>query len=597
MTKIITENFRVETAKEFLGSFELENDSSTATFRLNLTNYNEDANLQLSNTNVDTIVGFANAQIQSVNDENVYYVMAASVTPNDPISNTQRSKRDFQRRVIFGDKLLTRNIKYIFQNEEWTSNTVYDSFDDQVDSEQASTFITVLDGDPGEGPYRIFKCIRNNAGQPSTVAPSASNADLDVNNETTLADGYVWKYMFDVPAAEYIEYGLTGGLPYVANTEVIDSAEETVSDIVIEDAIPNQFSDYIIGLADANTNTIIPSEVESISPDNTAINRYRIIIRTAVDARTEDDAYVGMYFRLISPGQANAVYDILDTEISPGNANRLSVFVESDVDLTTVSPSLINSQCDIVPKIEVTRSTGRRCIAYGELDSNGTLSYVQFVDKGTQYKYAEATLSLPPSLQDDTSTTLRAIVSSRGGHGSDPITEMLMSRVASVTNFFSSQLTNIPSNNQYTAVGLIKNPVFYDNTHPADFDNRLLLSVPGDVTSNVLQNYFVTQVVEIDGGGQDTVSGLVHEISYDSDANTSSIFLVDYDGPYVGVFEPGDAEAKQTLDATEIEPITINTVSDRAYVPFSGDLLHFIDFEPIERRGDRKEKIKFVFDF
>jgi len=47
--------------------------------------------------------------------------------------------------------------------------------------------------------------------------------------------------------------------------------------------------------------------------------------------------------------------------------------------------------------------------------------------------------------------------------------------------------------------------------------------------------------------------------------------------------------------------VTINSSSGSitygTYVPFSGDLLHFVDFAAISRDADRKEKIKFVFDF
>jgi hypothetical protein len=38
-------------------------------------------------------------------------------------------------------------------------------------------------------------------------------------------------------------------------------------------------------------------------------------------------------------------------------------------------------------------------------------------------------------------------------------------------------------------------------------------------------------------------------------------------------------------------------VNTGKYVDYSGDLLHFVDFDAIAREPERREKIKFVFDF
>jgi hypothetical protein len=452
MTKIITENFRVETANEFYNSFDTQS----------------------------------------------YYVMASSIESNNAIANTQKEKREFQRNVLFGNKITSDNIKYLFANNPWQTGTVYDSFDDEKNVELTNMFVTVIDGDFGEGPYKVYKCIRNNEGATSTEKPTGTE-------ETTLSDGYVWKYMFDVPAAEYIEYATATGLPYVANTDVVASAEENVSDIIIESTSTGLFSSFAVGTANTETNQIDPVTIESVSVDDPTENTYSIVLRTTREPRLAEGSYIGMYLRIINPGQAEAVYDILN---STATSDRLTVFVQSSTDLTTVSPSLANKQCSIVPKITVTQSTGRRCIAYGELDAEGTLNYVQFVDRGSEYKFASASVSLPAPIQDQEAlTTLRVVVSPRGGHGSDPITEMYMSKIMIVSNFTTSNLTSIPGTNTYTKVGLIKNPSFVGNTTPVDFDNRLIITSNSDITSTANQNDYLEQTVN-----GEAVTGRIHEI-------------------------------------------------------------------------------------
>lgn len=591
MAKIITENFRVETANEFFNSFRTVNDNVSDDFRDRVESYNVVNSLGLSNTNIDIFQGYADDILSEVNPENRYYLFASSIDSDTTIANTQKEKREFLRRVIFGRRIITDNIKYIFTNVKWTTGVVYDSFDDEQDIQTLNMFVTVLDGDEGEGPYKVFKCIRNNEGAVSTVEPSTS--DLDVNNETTLSDGYVWKYMFDVPAGEYTEYATATGLPYIANNNVVDSTEETVSDIRITLAAPSQFSDYIIGTANTSTNTIDPVRIDSVVTDDSTENTYAITITTVNDARNTEGAYIGMYLRIINPGQAEAVYDILNSEVPDGSPRTLILYVKSDIDLTDISPGLPGKFCDIVPKINVSRSTGDPCVAFGELDQEGTLTYVHFVDKGTQYKYATAELSLPEAIQDtEGETVLRAIVSPIGGHGSDPISEMYMSRVSVVSNFFTSSLNNIPDTNTYTKVGLIKNPSFFDGSFPDSFDNRLAITVNGDITNSVSQNDYLEQVVN----GEVVVSR-VHETSYNANTNVTTLYVADHDGAHANTFEPGNAVSKQSLDDTESEAVTINSVSDKQYLAFTGDLLHFIDFDPIERQADRKEKIKLVFDF
>lgn len=590
MTKIITENFRVGIAKDFYESFIYKNDSSVNAFESELTTYNSDNSLSLTNTHIDDITDMTKKQIENVNFEDIFYIMASSIDSNTDIQNTQKEKREFLRRVIFGNKIDHSNMKYIFTNNSWTSNTVYDSFDDTVDIEDLNMFVSVLDGESGEGPYKIFKCIRN-TGLPSTVEPSTSN--LDSIGEVTLSDGYTWKYMFEVSASDYIEHGIVNGLPYVANNDVIDSAVENISDIVIENAIPNQFSDYIIGTSNNSTDTIVPSTIESVTLDNLSSNRYEIIIKTSIDIRTEDDAYVGMYLRIIDPGQAKAVYDILDTAVLPGNTNKLSVYVESDIDLKNVSPSLSNKSCDIVPKIEVSKTNGEQCIAYGELNSQGTLSYIHFVNKGSEYKYASAKLILPPALETQAKTELRVVVSPTGGHGSDPISEMGMSRISVVTNFYTDDLTNTPASNYYTKIGIVKNPTFKNEEYNQTFDNRISIIANTDFTSTVNKNYYVSQEV-----GDEVISARIHDLSYDSNTDQTTFYLVDYIGDFIGNFSASDAEIKESMISTQVESVTINNVSNtNIYNAFSGEILHFIDFDPIERREDRREKVKFIFDF
>jgi len=536
MPKIVTENFRVENAKKFHDSF-------------------SDANT-------------------------VYYVMASDLNNPEgtPISNTQKDKRTFLSRVIFGNKVGSADVKYMFSKNDWVANTVYDSFDDEQDVETLNMHVTVLTGAYGESAYHVFKCIRNNSGAPSSIIPSTSG--MENNVEIELADGYVWKYMLEVVAAEYTQYGTTTLLPYVPEASVIASAEESVSDIIVESAIDKQFAAFDIGDAFIST----------VELDGLTGTTYKVTITTTKEPRSSSGAYMNMYLRIIDPGQAESVYDIQGSEVI--NTTSMVVYVDSAVDLTTVTPSLSTKVCKIVPKIDTSLTVGDPCISYGEVDSEGTLVSIQFVDKGTEYKSATSILALPSAISDVTPlTTIRAIISPRGGHGSDPISELYMSSVGVVTEFESGVSTNIPDSNTYTKIGLVLDPEFA-NTSPTSLDNRLVITLDGDVTSIVEPGHYLIQEVN-----DESVTAIVHEASYDGVELETILHMVNYDGDTVSSFVAGAATTKTSLDATSSDSVTINTISSDKYIAYTGELLHFIDFDEIERQQDRVEKAKFVFDF
>jgi hypothetical protein len=134
--------------------------------------------------------------------------------------------------------------------------------------------------------------------------------------------------------------------------------------------------------------------------------------------------------------------------------------------------------------------TGQPCKAYGIIDQFGTLIRVGFKSNGTEYKYATAELAYPNSLTTTAITRLRCVISPTGGHGSNPIAEMAMSRLAIITNF-SGESTSIPDTNTYTKVGLVKNPVFTDGVYTNSFDNRTTIAVNGDYTETALPNSYI----------------------------------------------------------------------------------------------------------
>ena len=308
MAKIITENFKVETSNELFNSFKNINSTLSANFLSSLQAYNINNSLGLSTDNNNAIQDFVDEQLQILRPESYYYIMASSVDKNNNILNTQKEKRDFQRRVIFGNKVTDADVRYMFYKNNWVSGTTYDDFDDKEDVTLMNTTVTVPDD---EGNYLVFKCLENNGGSASTVTPSLSGIDPASYEFIATADNYVWKYMFAVSASEAAIYQTTDSLPlpYPAygDAQVISAASESVSQIIIEETPANQFSEYLFGEATDSTNcsdVIVFSAVQNANIKNLVVS---ITPKVGFSLYTNTNAYVNMYLK--TPN--GEVYDIL----------------------------------------------------------------------------------------------------------------------------------------------------------------------------------------------------------------------------------------------------------------------------------------------
>ncbi len=131
MTKIITENFKVENTNELYGSFIGTDSFVTSGFSSALLSHSNnfaqnDLTGALTTPQQSGIKKLLDAQIAIYGSSAEYYIMASSynVDPdNQTISNSQFSKREFQRRVIFGNKVPVDDVRYMFDAPLWISGS------------------------------------------------------------------------------------------------------------------------------------------------------------------------------------------------------------------------------------------------------------------------------------------------------------------------------------------------------------------------------------------------------------------------------------------------------------------------------------------
>lgn len=509
--------------------------------------------------------------IDSISSNN-YFVFAASFDKKGEINDSIRQKREFLERTIFGYKVEPDDVKHLLPINSWTSNTFYDAYDDSLEIENPNIFVTVLSGEKGEGPYRVFKCLDNNNGSKSQfepLSPLSANSSFNVSNyEIQMPDGYIWKYMFAVSAGDYEIHGTVNEIPYTPFEPVINSAKENITRIEIVSTETALFKEY--NHAD--------EKIISVQKLSDEVDQYDIEIRTSIEPKSIEDSYKYMYLRIPDIG---GIYDILKS-FTPNStpSNRiLTVRVQTSEDLLGVL-----TNCSIHPKIEISRPMvgGTQALAYGELSTEGTLNRVVLFNKGSMYKNSKAILMLPINLSSN--TILRTINSPTGGHGSDPIQEMNMNKVSLVTTIRNTSLNSIPAFGTYTRYGLVKDPIINGTLKQKTFDNRLkLVSSSNNVSLN--SGDIVTQIVN-----DETISAKVYNVV--QNFSNSEIYLVDYVGPFQNTFQSGYINS---ITSGAI-PINISN-TDQNYVEYTGKIVSFLEFNPIERTSSTKEKFRFEFTF
>ena len=108
---------------------------------------------------------------------------------------------EFRRTVMFSQRIDSADVCMLAKRENWTSNTVYDEYDDAYGNgtssysgalslAEAKFFVMTSD-------FKVYKCISNNNNAQSTVEPSSTGTSI-----FELSDGYNWKYMFTISASD-----------------------------------------------------------------------------------------------------------------------------------------------------------------------------------------------------------------------------------------------------------------------------------------------------------------------------------------------------------------------------------------------------------
>lgn len=105
-------------------------------------------------------------------------------TPDKTVANDV----EIRDNMVYIRRISPNEVTLVTKNFTWELGTVYDQWDHTLVMENRPFYCVNSD-------YNVYKCLNNNNGAISTIEPTGTSL---LTFET--ADGYVWKYMYNIPS-------------------------------------------------------------------------------------------------------------------------------------------------------------------------------------------------------------------------------------------------------------------------------------------------------------------------------------------------------------------------------------------------------------
>ena len=167
-----------------------------------------------------------------ISNRSIYYYFIGNIlqwenelVPGTPL-DTAAYEKYTRDGIISVKRINLRDVSLVVPRRDWSSNVVYDQYDDYSSSVLSNSGASSLKNSNFyvlSSNYNVYKCLYNNESANSTIEPT----ETDFTPINT-SDGYIWKYMYSIPLAnrnkfltsDYMPVQRAINLGYYANGEI-----------------------------------------------------------------------------------------------------------------------------------------------------------------------------------------------------------------------------------------------------------------------------------------------------------------------------------------------------------------------------------------
>ena len=270
-------------------------------------------------------------------------------TPKDSVFG---HKHDIHDEMLFGKRIEPTDVQYMIRNIPWVSGSEYDVYDDQDEDIADKDFYVVAD--QTDGSYAVFKCLykaRSSTNPKTSIKPNKNQTAADEDVYIT-GDGYHWKYMYEISAANYTKFATSNYVPYIEDSAVTANAVSGSIDAILIETSGSGYNNYATGTIREGS---VGGNSLKFSLEGDEFDRIITYDIKYTDANTSATFSEGDTVTINVPDTANVdvtVYKIGPSSISFEVANTIEDFTQSTVE---TSNTITLTSVDTVATADVLR--------------------------------------------------------------------------------------------------------------------------------------------------------------------------------------------------------------------------------------------------
>lgn len=452
--------------------------------------------------------------------------------------------------IFAGKKVTGNDVQLVTPRINWTANTKYREFDDTTNQTVLLSANTSLNLKPMyviTTDRNVYKCLSNNASANSTVEPTGDYTSS--NGIIQTADGYLWKYMYNVRRTD--KFLTADWIPAPTSIDQLDYSSDadnlvdgTLSKIVVTNSGSGYVDSVVVVQPFANGNsTLFLSNTNNIAA-NMSVSGTGILN--------------GTYITSVDSGQNKITISTPATANGGGNANNITVTTRVYID-----------------------GDGSGTLASATIDT-GNISKITVTSTGSGYSRANVYIYGAGS-----NATARAVLPPKYGHGFNPAEELGASNVLISVKMGEIDATEnglISIDTSFRSFGLLRDPHKYgSNIAVTSANANSVFSQTTNIDVVAGTDYTLNEFVYQGSSINPTFYGFVHAQS----GNT--IRIVNRKGtPRIGVSLVGLTSGVSRPVISYLNP---------EFEPYTGDILYAENSTSTQRSNGQAENIRLVISF
>jgi hypothetical protein len=473
---------------------------------------------------------------------------------------------------MFAAKRVTGNdVDFVIPRVNWTANTKYRNYDDTIEISNLVSTNTSQNLKPFyviTSARNVYKCLSNNSSANSTVEPTGDYTTSNGNIAT--ADGYIWKYMYNIkPSSKFFndEYmpvpSSTNDLDFNVNSTGVVEGELTTIIVTSSGTNYRQASNILVDSFTTGqtslklSNTSLTLDIFSIPTLSNLSNLSISGTGIAADTHIESVDEITGTLTLSTA-----------TTASGGNANNITVstrvYIQGDGTGAEASAILSNT-------------------VSGVSAANANVSKITISTIGTGYSRANAFI-----FGSGSGANARVIIAPKFGHAFNPASELNANNVMLIVRVGELDSTEgglISTDTSFRQISLLRDPYKYNqNTRVNIQTANTTISQSYNLGVVAGPSYTLNEYVyQGSAANNATAYGFV----YAQTTNQVKITQVQ------GTFLPG-----LTLTGLNSGSVrTVTTVTNPEFEPYTGDVLYIENALKTERADGQAENIKLIISF